>query len=74
MIADIHHPVWAQIVTGKKQFMSRRPTLNLLIQSNKMSYERDPSPANVEKLVAKTHNFFVQFEALFADEIKGILR
>jgi len=73
MIPDIHHPVWTQIVSGKKPLPSTRATLNLLIQSNKMSYQRDPSPANVDELVAKTHKFFTQYEALFAAEIAKIL-
>jgi len=74
MLPDIHHPIWAQIVTGKKPLQSTKPTLNLLVQSNKMNYERDPSPANVEQLAAKTHKFFTQYEVLFAAEIAKILQ
>ena len=72
MLPDIHHPVWAQIISGRKPLQSTKPTLNLLVQSNKMSYERDPSPTNVEVLVARTHKFLRQYEALFADEIASL--
>jgi len=74
MLPDIGHPVWMQIITGEKPFQSTKPTLNLLVQMNKMSYERDPSPANVKTLIAKTHNFFSLYQALFADEIAAILK
>jgi len=74
MLPDISHPVWMQIITGERRFQSTKPTLNLLVQMNKMSYERDPSPANVKALIAKTHSFFSLYQALFADEIVAILK
>lgn len=69
MLPDMHDPVWAKVVSGTRPIQSTKPTLNLLIQSNKMSYERDPSTTNVEVLIARTHKFLRQYEALFADEI-----
>jgi hypothetical protein len=72
MLPDIHDPVWAGIISGKRPLQSTKPTFNLLIQGNKMSYERDPSPANVEVLIARTHKFLRQYEALFADEIAAL--
>ena len=74
MLPDASHPVWEQIATGKWPLESRKPTVNLLIQSNKMSYERDKSPANVRQLAEKTHCFFRQYEAIFPAEIAQILR
>lgn len=73
MLPDVSHPAWTQFVTGKKPLQSGKATLNLLIQSNKMSYERDPSPANVRQLATKTHRFFSHFEAIFSSEIATIL-
>jgi hypothetical protein len=73
MLPDIDHPVWIQFVTGKKPVQSSKATVNLLIHSNKMNYERDASPENVKTLVAKTRSFFVQYETLFAAEIAKIL-
>jgi hypothetical protein len=73
MIPDVHHPVWVQIVTGKKHLTSNKTTFNMLIHNNKMSYERDPSPDNVKLLIAKTHKFMTQFESIFSSEITQIL-
>ena len=73
MLPDIDHPVWLQIVTGKKPVQSSKATFNLLIHGNKMSYERDPSPDNVRQLIAKTHSFFTQYQSIFASEIAKIL-
>jgi hypothetical protein len=73
MLPDIDHPVWVQFVTGKRPVQSSKATVNLLIHSNKMNYDRDSSPANVKALVAKTHSFFTQYETLFAAEISKIL-
>jgi hypothetical protein len=74
MLPDARHPVWIQIVTGKKTAQSSKATFNLLIQNNKMSYERDPSPDNVARLIAKTRDFFVKYESIFPVEISTILK
>ncbi|MGA3129952.1 MAG: hypothetical protein ABSD59_04080 [Terracidiphilus sp.] len=74
MLPDASHPVWEQIATGKKPLESRRPTVNLLIHSNKMSYEKDQSLPNVRHLAEKTHSFFSHYEALFPPEVAQILR
>jgi signal recognition particle receptor subunit beta len=73
MIPDMNHPVWAQIVTGKKHIKSAKATVNLLIQGNKMSYERDPSPENIQKLMKRTSCFFIQYQAIFPDEVAQVL-
>jgi hypothetical protein len=74
MVPEASNPVWQELVTGKKTIKSSKATLNLLIQSNRMSYGRDKSPANIQLLVAKTHVFFVQFECLFGAELAQILK
>lgn len=74
MIPDIHHPVWMEIVTGKRPIQSSKATVNLLIHNNKMKYSRDQSQQNVESLIAATHEFFYRFEKLFADEVAQICR
>ena len=73
MLPDVDHPIWILFVTGKKPVQSDKVTINMMIQGNKMSYERDPSPANVQLLVAKTHSFLRKFEAIFYNEIAKIL-
>lgn len=72
MLPAVNHPGWIQLITGKMPVQSSKATLNLLIHSNKMSYERDPSPANVKDLIAKSHTFLTKYESLFASEIAKI--
>jgi len=72
MVPDVNHPVWMRIVTGSKPMKSAKATVNLMIHNNKSSYERDPSPDNVKELIAKTHKFFAQYEAIFPNEIAQI--
>ncbi|MGD0800511.1 MAG: hypothetical protein ABR906_04270 [Terracidiphilus sp.] len=69
MLPDVNHPVWRQIVTGEKKMQSSKSTINLLIQSSKMSYARNPSPANLEQLIAKMYSFFTRYESTFSSEI-----
>jgi hypothetical protein len=73
MIPAENHPVWTQIATGKKSMQCGKLAINLLAQSNKLSYERDPSPANVKKLADHTRAFFVQYEKAFTSEFAKIL-
>jgi hypothetical protein len=60
-------------VTGKRSVKTDKLAINLLFQGNKMSFERDSSPANIEQLAVKTHKFFVQFEAAFGSDFARIL-
>ena len=74
MLPDINHPVWVEFVTGTKPLHSTKTTINMLVHNNKTSYENDPSPENVKKLVARTHDFLTQFQTLFAIEVAEILK
>jgi hypothetical protein len=74
MIPAIDHPIWVKIVTGKVPVQSSKLAINLLIQNNKMDYEKDPSPARLKQLVARTHQFFCQYELAFSAEFAKILR
>lgn len=72
MLPDTNHPVWKQIVTGNKTVQSDKATVNLLIQSSKMSCGRNASSENLEKNIAKIHSFFTRYESSFASEIAQI--
>ena len=74
MVPDVNDPVWTQIVTGKKRIRSTKATLNLLIQSNNMSYEKDPSPLNVAELIERTHGLFARYGSIFGAEVAEILK
>jgi hypothetical protein len=73
MLPAATHRVWSEIATGRKPISSDNLAINLLVKSNHMSFERDPSQANVQQLVTKTYNFFVQYEKCFASEFDKIL-
>jgi hypothetical protein len=74
MLADVSHPSWGQVVSGERHIQTSKAAINLLIQSSKMSYQRDPSPANLKQLVAKMHSFFTRYESTFTEEIAQIFQ
>jgi hypothetical protein len=74
ILPDVNHPVWMQIVTGKRPIRSTKATINLLIQGNNMSYEKDPSPLNVAELIDRTHGLFARYGSIFGTEIAEILK
>jgi hypothetical protein len=73
MLPAANHPVWTQIATGKTPIHSEKLAINLFAKNNAMSLERDASPANVQQLAAKAHEFFTKYEKLFASEFDKIL-
>lgn len=72
MLPEMNHPVWKQIVTGERAVQTGKATVNLLIQSSKMSCGRDSSPENLEKNIANIHSFFSRYESGFTREIAQI--
>jgi hypothetical protein len=73
MLPAANHPVWTQIATGRRPVQSEKLAINLFIKNNKMSLERDASPANVQQWAARTYAFFIQYEKMFAAEFEKIL-
>jgi hypothetical protein len=73
MLPDANHPAWRQIITGEKALHSSKATINLFIQSSKMSYARDSSSANLDQLISKTHGFFAHYESTFSKEIEQLI-
>ncbi len=73
MLPAPNHPVWSQIVTGKRPVTSAKLAINLLIQNCRIEFQRDSSPNNIVQLAARIHRFFQQNEKVFPDEIKRIL-
>jgi hypothetical protein len=72
MLPAMNQPVWKEIVIGTKTIRTEKATVNLLIQSSRMSYGRNPSPDNRNQIVAKLHSFFTRYESTFANEIAQI--
>jgi hypothetical protein len=73
MLPAATHRVWSEIATGKIPIRSDNLAINLLVKSNHLSFERDPSLANVQQLANKTYKFFVQYEKFFPSEFDKIL-
>ncbi|HEY1255304.1 MAG TPA: hypothetical protein VGF01_11020 [Terracidiphilus sp.] len=72
MLPALHHPVWKEIVIGKKTIQTEKATINLLTQSSRMSYGQNPCPDNLNGIVAKMYGFFARYESTFASEIAQI--
>ena len=73
MLPAANHHVWTQIATGKRPVQSDRLAINLFVKNNKMSFEKDSSPANVQQLAARSYEFFIKYEKLFAADFEKIL-
>jgi hypothetical protein len=68
-----NHPIWTQIATGKRPVHTEKLAINLFAKNNAMSLAKDSSPANVQQLAARTHEFFVKYEKISASEFDKIL-
>jgi hypothetical protein len=74
MLPPKQSPVWREFATGKRSLNSSKLAINLMAKSVQVSYQRDPSPANVEVLADRVREFFAQYEKGFADEFSRMLR
>lgn len=74
MLPAANHPVWAQILTGKKPVTSGKLAINLLIQNCKLDFQRNTAPENAAMLAHRIHDFFVKNEKVFTDEFQKILK
>lgn len=72
MVPPSTNPQWEKLVTGELELKSSKLALNMLIFNNRLSYSRDSSTENLERLVAHTREFFSKFEDGFKDELKRL--
>ncbi len=72
MISPAADPLWKRFVTGRRKLNSPKLAISILEKNIRMSYQRDPSPANVEVLVKKAHDFFTRYESVFLEEFATI--
>ena len=72
MISPVTDPLWKRFATGRRKLNSPKLAISILEKSIRMSYLRDQSPANVDVLVKKAHEFFTRYEAVFAEEFTTI--
>lgn len=72
MLPALNHPVWKEIVIGKKTIQTNKAAVSILSQSARISYGRNPSPENLDRVVAKMHSFFTRYASTFSSEIAQI--
>jgi hypothetical protein len=73
MVPPLQNYIWTDIVTGKRPVTSSKLAINLMVKNVQMSYEHDHSPANVQALTLRVHDFFTKNERIFDEEFKRIL-
>lgn len=73
MIPPIESAIWSKLVKGDKPVSTTKLAINLMIQNTKLKYKDDPSPENVVRLTRHMHQFFKQYETVFATEFQKIL-
>jgi len=74
MMPPAADPLWKRFVTGQVELNSPKLAISLLEKTVRVSYQLDPSPANVQILVLKVHAFFTRYEHVFQEEFQAILR
>lgn len=74
MIPPITHPIWAQLITGQREFPPSKVGLNMLIANLRLSYRKDPSQPSLECFVARMHEFFARYGSYYQAELEQILR
>jgi len=73
MIPPIISPVWKRIATGQIKIRSSKLTLGILASNIQRSYQRDPSPENIQKIITTIYDFFVRYDNLYHDELEEII-
>ncbi len=74
MTPPVGSPVWRKIATGQIAIPSSKLAINLLTTNMRIRYSGDPSEANVRALALRAHQFFTQYETVFANELQTILK
>lgn len=73
MVPPLQDHIWTDIVTGKRPVASSKLSINLMVMNVRMSSDRDHSPANIQALSLRVHEFFTNNERIFDEEFKRIL-
>jgi len=71
MVPPQQNYIWTDIVTGKRPVTSSKLAINLMVKNVQMSFERAHSPANVQALTLRVHEFFTQNEPDFRRRIQA---
>jgi len=74
MVPPITHPIWVQVITGKREVTTSNVGLNMLIANLRLSYRQDPSEASVRSLVLRMHEFFKKYGSYYQHELEQVLK
>jgi len=74
VIPSVTHPIWAQLITGKREFPPSKVGLNMLIANLRLSYQNDASEASLNRLVDRMHEFFARYGSHYQAELEQVLR
>jgi len=73
MVPLVTHPVWGELITGKRQVPPSKVAVNMLIANVRLSYKYDPTETSKHKLAQRMHDFFQKYEKLYQVELEQIL-
>jgi hypothetical protein len=74
MIPPVTHPVWAQVITGKREVPPSKVAVNMLVANVRLSYKQDPTDENLRKLSTNMVEFFQKYQNLYQAELDQILQ
>jgi hypothetical protein len=74
MIPPNTSPVWAQVITGKKEIPPSKVAVNMLIANVRLSYKLKPNEENLKQLANNMCEFFKKYENLYRTELDQILK
>jgi hypothetical protein len=73
MLPPITHPIWKEIVLGKKQFQFQLLAAKIMMSRILLITKNDPSPRNVEKCINEVYEFFEKNEKIAQNDLNQML-
>ena len=73
MLPSASDPCWKRMVTGEIEIRSANLSFNMLAFNARARYRKDPSLANLERIIGQAQDFFTKFEALLHSEIESLM-
>jgi hypothetical protein len=73
MVPPESHPLWKDLIQGKKKIASTEVSLTMLMFNLQMKYKSNPSDANLGLLAKDAHKFFVKYENIMTPAVRQSL-
>lgn len=74
MVPPSSHPVWRDLITGRKTLRSDSVALNMLLYNAKLKMSRGAEPEEEIELIHRAHALFEKLEFCLQDELAQLLR